>query len=400
MLDPIVTFFQRVFSAIGRGIGLAVSWIVSPFVWLANWYRARAWIIKGPIGIALLVLFALYAYFLWQTQVWTNFNPDYVDRYNLAARKVDAGQSATALPGQQAAAAPDAAASQTATPEANETAAAPPPAGSTCERSAIVDVTSGLIDFNVDQNAWISSMLLYKLGFFGMDWDDTPWLDNKASFQRGVNQAIRRTTVELVDSLGRVRGTSGINNNLQRARSNMQFDETAWYFGLDPFGPKTPTPSFYRSASRDLQAFNESLVKCEAIFDGRSDNLIEFLDRIANDLGSTSAMVRERSENHNGGWFDTRADDRFWFAYGQLYGYYGVMAAAGADFQAVIAQRGLGPIWTESIKQLRAALRIQPAIISNGREDGWIMPTHLATMGFYILRVRSNLVEMRDVLAR
>jgi len=28
------------------------------------------------------------------------------------------------------------------------------------------------------------------------------------------------------------------------------------------------------------------------------------------------------------------------------------------------------------------------------------MPTHLATMGFYILRVRANLVEMRDVLDR
>ena len=111
-------------------------------------------------------------------------------------------------------------------------------------------------------------------------------------------------------------------------------------------------------------------------------------------------MLRERSENFNGGWFDTRADDRFWFAYGQLYGYYGVLTAAGADFDGIITQRGLAPIWAESIKQLRASLRIQPLIISNGKEDGWIMPTHLATLGFYVLRVRSNLVEMRDILAR
>ncbi|RVL21691.1 DUF2333 family protein, partial [Sinorhizobium meliloti] len=114
----------------------------------------------------------------------------------------------------------------------------------------------------------------------------------------------------------------------------------------------------------------------------------------------TSAIIRERSEFHNGGWFDTRADDRFWFAFGQLYGYYGILSAAGADFENVVTQRGLAPIYTETMKQLRAALRIQPLIISNGREDGWIMPTHLATMGFYILRVRSNLVEMRDILAR
>lgn len=50
------------------------------------------------------------------------------------------------------------------------------------------------------------------------------------------------------------------------------------------------------------------------------------------------------------------------------------------------------------MKQFQAALRIQPWIVSNGREDGLIMPSHLATMGFYILRVRSNLVETRAVL--
>ena len=39
MLDPIVAFFQRIFAAIGRGIGLAVSWLVWPFVAAASWYR-------------------------------------------------------------------------------------------------------------------------------------------------------------------------------------------------------------------------------------------------------------------------------------------------------------------------------------------------------------------------
>lgn len=383
MLDPIVAFFQRIFAAIGRGIGLVIAWIIWPFITATNWYKARSWIIKGPIGIGLVLLFGFYAYFIWQTQVWSGFNPDYINSYNLAQRKQDAGVTASGT-----------AATTPATGEVAE------PEPKTCVRSAIVDVTADLIDFNVNQNAWISSMLLYKLGLFGLDWEDTPWMDNKAAFQRGVNQTIRRTAVELVDALGRVRGTSGINSDLQRARGNMQFDEETWYFGSDSLLPKTPTPNYYRTAMADLRKFNTALESCEAIFDGRSDNLIEFLDRISNDIGSTSAIIRERSEFHNGGWFDTRADDRFWFAYGQLYGYYGILSAAGADFDAVIKARGIEPLWTESIKQLRSALKIQPAIISNGREDGWIMPTHLATMGFYILRVRSNLVEMRDVLAR
>jgi hypothetical protein len=76
------------------------------------------------------------------------------------------------------------------------------------------------------------------------------------------------------------------------------------------------------------------------------------------------------------------------------------LQAAHADFVEVISQRNLDRPWDEMEEQLVAALRIQPAVISNGNESGWIMPTHLATMGFYILRFRSNLIEIRSILDR
>jgi hypothetical protein len=382
MPDRITAFFQRLGQGVGRGIGLLVAWLIWPFMAARGWYRGRHWMVKGPVIAVLALLVGLYGYFVWQTQVWSGFNPNFVDTYRWSERTVPAGQELTA---------PAPASPQT-------TAAAT--AARQCQSSAIVDAAVDLTDMNVNQNAWISSMLLYRLGLFGLDWDNTPFLDNKASFQRGVNQAVRRTSVELVDTLARMRGTSGVNNNLQDARSNLQFDEYSWYFGLSPFGPKTPTPSYYRAAIDSLRKFNAELTTCVALFDGRADNLVQFLDRIANDIGGTSAILRERSENFNGGWFDTRADDRFWFAYGQLYGYYVILTAAGADFSQVIRERNLGPMWSETLVQLKSALRIQPAIISNGREDGWIMPSHLAVMGFYILRVRSNLVEVRSVLDR
>ncbi|MCJ9693757.1 DUF2333 family protein [Rhizobium sp. PRIMUS64] len=376
MLDRIAGFFRLIGQMIGRWARLFSAWAFWPFLAAHDWYQRRSWMIRLPVIAFVALLVALYGYFFWETQVWSNFNTAFVDQYRLSERKVAAGQEVPVAEG------------------ANTTAP------KTCQRSAIVDVAADLTDFNVNQNAWISSMVFYKMGFFGIDWDHTPFLDNKASFQRGVNQAVRRTSVELVDTLGRVRGTSGINNDLQNARGNLQFDEYSWYFGLNPFGPKTPTPSYYRSAIGSLRKFNTDLALCNAIFDGRADNLVQFIDRIANDLGGTSDMLAERSENHNRGWFDTRADDRFWFAYGQLYGYYAIMAAAQADFSQVVAERNLGAIWGGTMRQFQSALRIQPAIISNGREDGWIMPSHLATMGFYILRVRSNLVEIRSVLDR
>ena len=382
MLDPIVNFFTRVFQWIGRGIGWAIGIVLWPFLWAGRWYTQRGWILKTILGALILTLVALYGVFIWNTQVWSNFNPDYPAAYTFENPPA-ADQSGTSAQGSG---------SGPVATQGEEVR--------TCTRSAIVDVTRDLIDFNVNQNAWISSMILYKTGLFGVDWDHTPFLDNKASFQRGINQAIRRTTVELVDSLGRVRGTSQVDQSLQDARGSMNFDEHTWYFGLNPFGPRTPTPSFYRSAIRDLNAFNERLVGCTAIFDARADNLMQFVDRIANDLGATSAILRERSELHNDGWFDTRADDRFWFASGQLSGYYAIMTAARHDFQAVIQSRGLTQLWNNLTEQFKAALKIQPLIISNGREDGWIMPTHLATMGFYVLRVRSNLVEVREIVDR
>ena len=393
MLDPIVAFFVKVFQWIGRGIGLLVGVLLWPFLWFGRWYAQKGWTIKLVFGAGIALLAGLYLFFLYTTQIWNGFNPDYVENYNHEARQRSAGE-------QQVSTAPALAAPSTAQAGTTAQAAAQPPVTQrTCGQSLIATVAADLTDFNVNQNRWISSMILYKVGLFGLSWDKTPWMDNKASFQRGIHEAIRRTTTELADNLGRVRGTSQIDPNLQSARGNAQFDEYTWYVGLNPPGPKTPTPSYYRQIVRDLRAFNDRLSRCEAVFDARADNLIQYLDRITSALGDTSAILRDRSENYNNGFFDVRADDRFWFAYGQLYAYYGLMAASHADFEDVLRERNLDTLWKAMENQFQSALRIRPWIIANSREDG-MFATHLATIGFYVLRVRTNMLEIQNVLQR
>lgn len=400
MLEPIVNFFVRVFQWIGRGIGLLIGVILWPFMWFARWWATRGWILKSILGVIVLGIVALYLHFLWATQVWNNFDPDYPAPEIAASAKSMAGEPVAApASGEKAVAG-----AQPATNNADVTgtqsaqAQTPPAGGATCQRSAIADVSADLIDFNVNQNAWISSMLASKIGFFGLPWRETPYFDNKAAFQLGINQVMRRTTTELVDVLGRVRGTSQIDQNLQDARTALAYPEDNWYIGWR--GPTRPTPSFYREAISDLRTFNDSLQACKATFDARADNLLEFLDRIAGDIGSTSDILRARLDASNAGWFDPRADDRFWFAYGQLYAYYGVLKAAHKDFAAIITERNLTQVWDTMEGQLRIALDMQPWIISNGRESSALFPSHLATMGFYLLRVRSQLIEIRSVLDR
>ncbi|CAM5453377.1 hypothetical protein ATER59S_02877 [Aquamicrobium terrae] len=376
MLDPIVSFFTWLFQWIGRGLGFLIGVILWPFMWAGRWYWGRNWILRGAIGAVLLVIVALYGYFFYVTQFWTNFNPDYPAALAAARDNTGAGDPVGT----------EAAGSGTAQP------------AQSCKPSAIAAVSADLIDFNVNQNAWISSMVLSKLGLFGIEWKNTPFFDNKAAFQLGINQVMRRTTTELVDTLGRVRGTSQIDQNLQDARTALAWSETAWYIGLR--GPTRPTPSVYREAIRKLRAFNAGLEKCQSTFDARADNLMQFLDRIAGDIGSTSDILRQRIAASDAGWFDFRADDRFWFAYGQLYAYYGILVAARSDFAAVIAERNLAALWTRMEGQLRTSLNVQPWIISNGNESSAFFPSHLATMGFNLLQVRSNIVELRSVLER
>jgi hypothetical protein len=387
MLDPIVNFFTRIFQWIGRGLGFLIGIILWPLLWLGRWYTQRGLVLRGVLGLIILGIIGLYGYFFYVTQWWNNFNPDYptltAAGANPQAASVVAGDpiSGAATGGGGTAAAPAAPGQQQA-----------------CKRSEIAAVAADLVDFNINQNAWISSMLASKLGFFGMSWRNTPFFDNKAAFQLGINQVMRRTTTELVDTLGRTRGTSQIDQNLQNARTALAWDEDAWYVGLR--GPTRPTPSVYRDAIRSLRAFNASLEKCQATFDARADNLLLFLDRIAGDIGSTSDILRGQIEASDAGWFDPRADDRFWFAYGQLYAYYGILNATRSDFSAIIRERNLTALWDTMQKQMRGALNMQPWIISNGSESSFLFPSHLATMGFNLLRARSQIVELRSVLDR
>ncbi|MCO5145443.1 MAG: DUF2333 family protein [Aquamicrobium sp.] len=378
MLDPIVSFFARVFHAIGKGLGLLIGALLWPFLWLGRWYTRRGWILRAVVGAIVAGIIGLYGYFFYVTQFWTNFNPDYPALLVQARSTTGAGEPVAAASG------------------ATSSGAAPP--AQSCKPSAIAGIAADLIDFNVNQNAWISSMLVSKAGLFGIEWRNTPFFDNKAAFQLGINQVLRRTTTELVDTLGRVRGTSQIDQNLQDARTAMAWSETAWYIGWR--GPTRPSPSVFRDGIEKLRAFNASLERCQATFDARADNLMQFLDRMAGDIGSTSDILRQRIELSDAGWFDLRADDRFWFAYGQLYAYYGILVASRSDFGSVIAERNLTVLWTRMEENLRASLNVQPWIISNGNESSAIFPSHLATMGFNLLQVRSNLVEIRSVLDR
>jgi hypothetical protein len=367
MFDPIVNFFKQIFYWIGRAIGQVIAWIIWPFVTFRNWLRGKGWFIKIPVFLFLLFLVLGYAYLFYITQFWGNTDPKYVAKYDFAQSYAAAGEQME---------------------------------GGKCAPSAMVQVSADLIERNVGSDVWVSSNPFYKMGLlFVWDWKDTPFFDNKAAFQLGINQSVRRTAVEMVDRLGRVRGTSSINANLQKARESANYREDAWVMTLSwPF-LQPSTTSRLKEARDDLLAFNAELSNCQADFDTRADNLLQFLDRVTADIGSTSEILQRRMQEANFFGFDRRADDRFWFTYGQLYGYHGILSAMQSDFRDVFKQRNLNSLWIRVDEQLTDALTMRPPLVVNGSASS-IVKSHLESIGFDLLRVRSNLVEIRDVLDR
>ncbi|NKB45018.1 MAG: DUF2333 family protein [Alphaproteobacteria bacterium] len=233
-----------------------------------------------------------------------------------------------------------------------------------------------------------------------------PWLhpayglDNMPNYQLGVLYAASRFAIELGDVLGRTRGSSAIDPDLDRAAGLLKYDGTIWYWGSGNFVPTATADSQYREGVAALTAYNQRLADGDATYERRADNLIELLNRVASDLGSASAALDERTLLSNAGYFDTRADDLFYNIKGRLYGYALILRDVGTDFGTVIGEKQANGLWEQMLASLRTAAEMDPLIVSNGKQDGMFVPSHLSAQGFYLLRARTQLKELTDAITK
>jgi len=57
-------------------------------------------------------------------------------------------------------------------------------------------------------------------------------------------------------------------------------------------------------------------------------------------------------------------------------------------------------VWQQMLESLRTAAEMNPAIVSNGAGDGLFTPSHLEVQGFYLLRARTQLREVANILLK
>ncbi|MGV8997562.1 MAG: DUF2333 family protein [Parvibaculaceae bacterium] len=258
--------------------------------------------------------------------------------------------------------------------------------------SQAVAVMAGLIDREVNQSEWTPNDPFFQPGAA---------LDNMPNFQTGLISALARFSFELTDQVGRTRGSSEADKDLQKAAGLLQYPADVWLWNPSvSLAPRASSESQYRSARKALLAYNNRLAAGNATFERRADNLMATIERIASDLGSQSAVIDDEVRDHSGDFIDTNADDVFYSTKGKLYGYYMLLKALGEDFAPVIKEKNLTSSWAQMLDTFREASELSPLVVINGRPDSTFEPSHLAAQGFYLLRARTQAREVANVLLK
>lgn len=258
--------------------------------------------------------------------------------------------------------------------------------------SHAVAVSVALIEREVNGHGWVANDPIFKPGAL---------LDNMPNFQQGIISAIARFSYELVDQLGRTRGSSAVDTDLQEVSGLLQYAGDIWWWNPSTsLLPVATSEQQYTKAMEQMIVYNERLARGAAVFEKRSDNLLATLDRISLDLGASSASIDTYVKSGFGCVFDFGADDLFFNVKGQAYAYRLILKALRKDFAEIIETRDIATSWDEMEMSFDSIISMDPIIISNCEVDGFFFQNHLAAEGFYLLRARTQLKEITNILLK
>jgi hypothetical protein len=255
--------------------------------------------------------------------------------------------------------------------------------------SQSVALAAALIQREVEGTSWPANDPFFMPGYA---------LDNMPNYQHGIQQALARFTTEMADQIGRSRASASADPDLTEARGLLNYAPDVWYVSSASLAANSETQ--YLKAMVRLNNYNTRLAAGRAAFEPRADNLIGTLDRIGKDLGGASNAIDQEIDLYAGDWYDLNADNVFYYNKGLLYANALLLRDLGVDFKSVLDERGAGKIWQRMIDSMVEGASLQPLIVINGTPNALLEPNHLAAQGFYLLRARTQLEELTDILQK
>ncbi|NBX02878.1 MAG: DUF2333 family protein [Alphaproteobacteria bacterium] len=257
--------------------------------------------------------------------------------------------------------------------------------------SASTAIAIALLDREINGHHWTPSDPFFYPGAA---------LTRMPAFQRGVITGLSRFAVSLSDQIARTRGSSQIDPDLQNAVGLLKYSPNVWMFNPDvSWLPTASSAKQYQSAIKSLAAYNERLAGGKATFERRADNLMQTLDGMASDLGSASSALETHIETRSSLAFGASAD-LYYYNKGLLYANYLLLREMEKDFADVIKEKQLQNAWAQMISTLNQGMSLGNFLVINAAPDSQFFPNHLASQGFFILRVRTQLREVTNILLK
>ncbi|MDX1974334.1 MAG: DUF2333 family protein [Rickettsiales bacterium] len=257
--------------------------------------------------------------------------------------------------------------------------------------SHAVGMAIAMVEREVDSHRWVSSDPFFFPGAA---------LIRMPAYQQGIMTSVTRFTTELYDHIGRTRGSSQADKDLENAKGLFNYQPDVWLFDFKTsWWPTASSPTQYRKGVESLKTYNQRLKDGKATFERRSDNLIETLERMASDLGSSSATIAKQIESGSGLGFISSAS-LYYNNKGRMAGTYWILRELGKDYAVVLKERQLDNAWNLMLLTLAEGMQLDVFWPLNFAPDSQLLPNHLAAQGFYLMRARTQMREITNILLK
>lgn len=181
--------------------------------------------------------------------------------------------------------------------------------------------------------------------------------DNVNHFQLGVLEVTRRTAVMLAQRISRTGITAAFDPNLEKAMN--------WFMiKADRFWLPS-AESKYRDGLEEWTLYRERLLKGEAAFFNRADNLIPLLTAYEDLLGSCEENLVKAAEDDGKPVSYFSSDNYFYYTQGVISAMVTILEAVGYDFKEILTSRRADAELHHAISSCEHALEIDPVIVFN-----------------------------------
>lgn len=214
--------------------------------------------------------------------------------------------------------------------------------------------------------------------------------DNVNNFQKGVLEVTRRSVVLLSERISRTGSTDSFNPHLEDAMNWLMVKADRYWF---------PAPeSKYKESIKELEGYKQDLIRGQASFYTRSDNIIPLLASYEDLLGSCDENLVKIEEADGSTVSYFKADDYFFYAQGVASTMATILEAIDHDFASTLRTRHGKELLHHAIESCRQASALYPLLITNGDLDG-IFANHRAHMAAPISHARFYIGQLIKTLS-